>query len=125
MGLSRLGLALAIVLGTAVAPALAEYGDVILNERSTQGGERPVVFPHWFHRIRYQCRVCHTELGFEMRAGANHATMFEISNGAFCGACHNGQIAWNVEQCGLCHSGNPDLKTGIRGGHQTLGPGIW
>ena len=103
----------------------AEYGDVILNERSEAEGQRPVVFPHWFHRIRFQCRVCHDELGFEMRAGANHASMREISNGAFCGVCHNGEIAWSVEQCGLCHSGRAGAVTGVRGGHQTLGPGIW
>jgi len=103
----------------------AEYGDVILNERSEKEGVRAVVFPHWFHRIRFQCRVCHGELGLEMRAGANRATMLEISNGAFCGACHDGKTAWAVDNCELCHSGVPGLRTGVRGGHQTVGPGVW
>ena len=104
----------------------AEYADVVLNKRSEKEGVRPVIYPHWFHRIRYQCRVCHgEELGFVMRAGANDVTMDEISQGKFCGACHNGEIAWSVENCDLCHSGKPGLVTGIRGGHQTLGPGLW
>lgn len=105
--------------------ASAEYGDVVLNKRAEKEGVKPVIFPHWFHRIRIQCRVCHGELGFVMRAGANDVTMDEITQGKFCGACHNGEIAWSVENCELCHSGNPGLSTGIRGGHQTLGPGAW
>jgi len=103
----------------------AEYGDVVLNHRSEPEGMRPVVFPHWFHRIRYQCRVCHSELGFEMRVGATQPTMNEISSGQFCGACHDGEIAWAVDNCGLCHSALPGTKAGIVGSHETLGPGVW
>ena len=103
----------------------AEYGDVLLNNRAQQAGMPPVVFPHWFHRIRYRCKVCHTELGFEMRAGANVVTMNDIVQGRFCGSCHNGQIAWTTENCGLCHSGKAGLPTRIFGSHETLGPGRW
>ena len=103
----------------------AEYADVILNHRAEAGDMRPVIFPHWFHRIRFRCSVCHMELGFEMRAGANQMSMNRISDGEFCGACHNGEIAWSTENCDLCHSGLPGLSTGIRGGHQTAGPGTW
>lgn len=103
----------------------AEYADVVLNKRSDKEGVRPVIYPHWFHRIRFQCRVCHGELGFVMRVGATDVTMDEISQGRFCGACHNGEIAWSVENCDLCHSGKPGLPTGIQGGHQTTGPGLW
>lgn len=106
-------------------PGHGEYADVVLNKRSEREGVRPVIFPHWFHRIRYQCRVCHHEMAFEMRAGANTVTMDEISQGKFCGACHNGEIAWSTEQCDLCHSGKPGLKSGIKGGHETTGPGRW
>jgi hypothetical protein len=42
-------------------PALAEYGDVVINNYSDAQNIRPVVFPHWFHRIRFACKVCHTE----------------------------------------------------------------
>lgn len=103
----------------------AEYADVILNNRSEVEGVRPVIFPHWFHRIRYKCSACHVELGIQMKVGANDITMESIVSGDFCGACHNGDIAWSTENCDLCHSGKPGLETGIRGGHQTGGPGIF
>ena len=104
-------------------PSQAEYGDVILNKLSEKNGERPVVFPHWFHRIRFQCRVCHSELGFKMVAGATETSMDDISAGKFCGKCHNGTIAWGDDRCGACHSGRPGLATGVIGGHKTGGPG--
>lgn len=103
----------------------AEYADVVLNRNSEKEGVRPVIYPHWFHRIRFQCRVCHSEMGFEMRVGANNVTMEEIIDGKFCGACHNGDIAWSVDNCDLCHSALPGTKTGITGSHETLGPGNW
>ena len=105
--------------------ARSEYADVVLNRNSEAAGMRPVIYPHWFHRIRFRCKVCHHELGFEMRAGANHVTMGDIYEGKFCGMCHNNQIAWGLENCNLCHSGRKGLKTGIQGGHKTLGPGRW
>ena len=103
----------------------AEYADVVINRRSDKEGVRPVVFPHWFHRIRFRCKVCHFELGFKMRAGSNDIRMDDIVNGRYCGMCHNGNIAWTADQCDLCHSGKPGLRTGIYGGHETMGPGRW
>ncbi len=101
----------------------AEYADVVINRQSEKNGMRPVVFPHWFHRIRFRCKVCHAELGFKMRAGSNPITMTDIIDGKFCGACHNNDIAWSPENCDLCHSGKPGLPTGVFGGHETSGPG--
>lgn len=120
-------LCLAVVTaGAAFAGAAsAEYADVILNHNAEKGGMRPVVFSHWFHRIRFRCKVCHSELGFEMRAGANLVTMNDLYEGRFCGMCHNNQIAWGLENCGLCHSGRPGLQSGIIGDHKTTGPGRW
>jgi c(7)-type cytochrome triheme protein len=115
----------AISLLTMHQSAYPEYADIVLNKRSEHEGMAPVIFPHWFHRIRFRCKVCHSELGFEMRAGANHVSMADIVQGKFCGACHNGNIAWSAENCELCHSGRPGLKGGIQGGHETLGPGRW
>ena len=111
----------------AVIPTLAhaEYGDVILNRYSEANDMAPVIYPHWFHRIRFQCKVCHSELAFKMKAGGNDVTMADIIDGQFCGMCHNGEIAWTTENCELCHSGKPGLKSGIIGTHKTLGPGIW
>ena len=103
----------------------AEYGDVVINKYSDDAGIRPVVFPHWFHRVRYRCKVCHADLGFKFKAGGNDINMLKIINGEYCGACHNGEIAWSVDNCDLCHSAKPGTATGIRGGHQTTGPGLW
>ena len=47
---------------------------------------RPVVFPHWFHRIRYRCK-CHADLGFKFKAGGNEINMVKVIDGQFCGAC--------------------------------------
>ena len=107
------------------APTRAEYADVVLNRLAEQNGMRPVIYSHWFHRIRFRCKVCHSEIGFKMRAGANNITMAEIIDGKFCGMCHNGEIAWSVERCDMCHSGRPGLPTGIVGGATTSGPGRW
>jgi c(7)-type cytochrome triheme protein len=117
--------ALLAAIAVAAPSVWAEYGDVVLNRRAETGGVRPVVFPHWFHRIRFRCKVCHHELGFEMRAGANDVRMADIAEGRFCGTCHNNDIAWGADRCELCHTGLPGLKSGIYGGHQTAGPGRW
>jgi len=116
---------LAAGLFAAAPEAGAEYGDVVINRQAEKNGMRPVVFPHWFHRIRFRCKVCHAELGFKMRAGSNPITMTDIIEGRFCGACHNNDIAWSPENCDLCHSGRPGLPTGVFGGHETSGPGRW
>jgi len=118
-------LILLIVMCVVPTSSWAEYADVILNKRAEKEGMRPVIFPHWFHRMRFRCKVCHHELGFEMRAGANDITMDRIVDGEFCGMCHNGEVAWSVENCELCHSGKPGLTSRIVGGHQTGGPGRW
>ena len=98
-----------------ITPAKAEYADVIINNYADAAGMRPVVFPHWFHRIRFRCKVCHADLGFKFKAGGNKITMAKIINGQFCGACHNGQISWSVENCNMCHSGIPGTPTHIHG----------
>lgn len=127
MNATWLGITLFCVVFPAVSPspASAEYADVILNRYAEKEGMRPVIFSHWFHRIRFRCKVCHHELGFEMRAGANDITMSDIIEGRFCGMCHNGDVAWSVENCDLCHSGKSGLTSRIVGGHQTGGPGRW
>ncbi len=95
--------------------ARAEYGDVVINNYADAAGMRPVVFPHWFHRIRFRCKVCHADLGFKFKAGGNKITMAKIIEGRYCGACHNGEVAWSVENCAMCHSGKPGLPTQIHG----------
>ncbi len=113
---------LLIVLSTS-SLVWAEYADVVLNQQSEAQGVRPVIYPHWFHRIRFRCKVCHNELGFQMRVGSNNIDMNKIIDGKYCGMCHNGEIAWSTEFCDRCHSGLPGLKTGIHGGSSSSGPG--
>lgn len=91
----------------------AEYGDVVMNEFSDDAGMRPVVFPHWFHRIRFKCKVCHGDLGFAFEAGGNQINMLKIIDGEYCGACHDGNVAWSIENCDLCHSGVPNTPTHV------------
>ena len=98
--------------------AKAEYGDVVINEFSDDAGMRPVVFPHWFHRIRFRCKVCHGDLGFKFEAGGNEINMLKIIDGEYCGACHNGDVAWSIENCDLCHSGIPETPTQVH--HSTV-----
>ena len=112
-------LTVCLILITAVSyspDTQAEYGDVVLNNLSDDSGIRPVIFPHWFHRIRYSCKTCHSDLGFQMKAGASQVNMLKIINGEYCGACHNGQIAWSVENCELCHSAKSKTPTQVHKG---------
>ncbi|MET0071213.1 MAG: c(7)-type cytochrome triheme domain-containing protein [Candidatus Thiodiazotropha sp.] len=89
----------------------AEYGDVVINNYSTEAGINPVVFPHWFHRIRFTCKVCHHDLGIHFEAGDNNIKMLDIINGRYCGGCHNGDVAWGIDKCDLCHSGEKTMQT--------------
>ncbi len=86
------------------ASALAVEGDVVFKRQEGAPGTPPATFPHWVHRIRYKCYACHPAV-FEMKAGANAITMDAIREGKFCGACHNGKIAWEVgfDTCNRCH----------------------
>ncbi len=86
--------------------ARAEYGDIVLDnkiESMNKAGVKPVLFPHWFHRIRFKCKVCHEDI-FILKAGANDINMNAIMSGEFCGKCHNGMIAWEPLYCDRCHS---------------------
>lgn len=96
--------------GTSKTPqSQAEYGDITLNHYAEQAGMPPVVFPHWFHRIRFKCKVCHEDI-FIMKQGANDVNMFKIVQGQYCGKCHNGKIAWAPVYCDRCHSGQSTIQ---------------
>lgn len=100
---------LAATLGFAVKGGLAAaLGDLVFERQSEiPEGEAfpPSIFPHWVHRVRYRCYVCHDTL-FEMKQGANAVTMEDIDAGQFCGACHNGRNAFDAsfENCARCHT---------------------
>ena len=106
---------ISLIIAVLASPIIvdAEYGDVLINNYSDAAGMRPVVFPHWFHRIRFRCKVCHADLGFKMEAGGNQINMLKIIDGEYCGACHNGEVAWAVEHCDVCHTGKPNTPTQV------------
>lgn len=106
-------LAFAAIVAFDTDDARAEYGDVVINNYSDAAGMRPAIFPHWFHRVRFRCKVCHADLGFKFKAGGNEINMVKIIDGQYCGACHNGNIAWSIENCNLCHSGKPGTPTQV------------
>ena len=89
----------------------ARYGNVAMRNRSTKKGKDPVIFPHWLHRAKYTCRVCHLELDFSMPRGGTGITRGGNLAGRHCGACHDGRIAFSVRQedkaCDRCHIADP------------------
>jgi hypothetical protein len=44
-------------------------------------------------------------------AGDNNIKMLDIINGQYCGGCHDGNIAWGIDKCDLCHSGEKKILT--------------
>lgn len=102
------------VLAAAATAFGSVLGDVELDRLSTKNGVPAVLFPHWKHRSRFKCYVCHPA-PFEMRAGANDINMDAIRAGEQCGMCHNGRVAFaaGFETCRSCHSvGEPPGEPG-------------
>lgn len=95
-----------LLAGWPLVPWAAQYGDITF-ERKAAGMDDipPAIFPHWIHRMQFKCAACHDEL-FKMKAGANLVTMDEMREGHWCGACHNGKVAFetsNFDSCPRCH----------------------
>lgn len=70
-------------------------------------GAAPVVYSHDYHVgvKMLKCSECHNAL-FTTRAHHFKVTMAEMQKGRSCGACHNGQRAFDVkENCNRCHAG--------------------
>ena len=88
-------------------PPSNEYGNVLINRTSTANNIKPVSFSHWRHRTKYTCRVCHSELEFNMKVNTTEITELANRKGKYCGACHNGKIAFRHNgNCDKCHSGD-------------------
>jgi c(7)-type cytochrome triheme protein len=72
----------------------------------------PVVFPHWVHRLYYDCRVCH-DATFSIKRTEAGMTHGEMNKGKFCGACHDGKTSFGVnafQECKRCHNANEAAK---------------
>lgn len=88
-------------------PPPDEYGNILIDRKSTESGMLPVYFSHWSHRMKYTCEVCHTELEFEMMRNATEMSEADHQAGRYCGACHDGSTAFGHEgNCSACHNGN-------------------
>ena len=70
------------------------------------GGEGKVMFDGRKHAEKgYNCKNCHPGL-FSMKYGAAKITHAKLKQGQYCGACHNGNLAFStVDQakCFACH----------------------
>ncbi len=81
----------------------AEFGDIVMDSFVKERGSTPVVFSHAKHRAQFLCNVCHANLGFAIKTGDTRVEMSAITEGRYCGACHNGKIAWAAKDCKRCH----------------------
>lgn len=100
-GLS-LAFAAGLTLGANAQPTA--LGDIVFERKGKAAGTPPAIFPHWVHRMRYRCYVCHPVI-FEMKVGSTEITMQKLRAGESCAQCHNGRIAFGVEfqTCARCH----------------------
>ena len=103
-------LVLSVCLTVLASAAIGEpvFGDIEF-ERKVKGSDdiAPAVFPHWVHRVKFKCFVCHNDsVGFKMKAGETPlVNMDAIEEGKYCGTCHKGKPAFavNFETCNRCH----------------------
>ncbi len=101
-------------------PKPHEYGTTVIDTASTENGIAAVAFPHWLHRSKYTCRLCHVDIGFAMEAGGTGILEEDNRNGLYCGTCHDGTIAFRWEEnsdgpeveknCVRCHSVGRDYR---------------
>jgi c(7)-type cytochrome triheme protein len=106
MGFAVIGLALISVSLVAAqtfgvrkrAPKPDEFGNVVMSNYAARIDSDPVVFPHWLHRAKFTCRLCHVDLGFSMVAQETDVKESDNQNGLYCGACHNGTMAFAAEE---------------------------
>ncbi len=96
------------------------FGNVLISRTTSSGPVKPALFSHWRHRARYTCRVCHLELDFAFKRNATPITEDANRRGAYCGACHDGKIAFGHTDanCDRCHTG--DRETGREQFHQLM-----
>jgi c(7)-type cytochrome triheme protein len=99
-----------------IPPALPpeEYGNIMIERLSSRNNVKPISFSHWIHRKKYTCRICHTELEFNMKTNTTEITEAANRQGRYCGACHKGQMIDGImlfghddkTQCSKCHNGD-------------------
>ncbi len=69
---------------------------------STDAGD--ALFSHALHTELYGCSDCHPDLFVPDRSQRKIRTMEQMADGLSCGACHDGDTAFSVEEnCESCH----------------------
>lgn len=104
----------AIVAMAAVVGASQQHGGDIIYTKPVKG----VIFSHAYHveKMGLTCDMCHPGI-FEMQAlkvqeNADY-TMASLDAGKYCGACHNGTMAFSsTKRCATCHIGVKGMKGG-------------
>ncbi len=84
-----------------VFPSPENVGTIVFKPEDPS--VKPVYFRHLFHRAKFVCKVCHLEVGFPLSIKDITITQKEIEDGKWCGACHDGKIAFGVSECDKCH----------------------
>ena len=74
--------------------------DFSLEVKASWVGE--VKFSHKKHAIWNGCEVCHPEIFPSVQKGRTKFNMFQISDGQFCGVCHE-KVAFSLKACEGCH----------------------
>ncbi len=79
--------------------------DFTLSQTKALG---PVTFSHQKHvDKKLQCTACHVKV-FQMKKGGTTKgkpmLMADMMKGQYCGACHNGKMAFAATDCMKCHA---------------------
>jgi len=94
------------------SPQAAGLGDIEINNQAKsrkEAGVGPVIFPHTLHEKYDKCATCHPKL-FKKKKGANMINMGANMQGEYCGACHNGMMAYPMFHCDKCHTDVMQVK---------------
>jgi len=101
--------------GMAENPAEADYDEDLYGPAELIIWNKPVPRVPFSHKVHtmdsgFECDACHDDL-FEMEAGAAEAmddfTMQGFAEGKYCGACHDGDTAFDAnadKNCAACHT---------------------
>lgn len=62
-----------------------------------------IIFSHKKHALWNGCEVCHPDIFPNIKKNTHSYSMFDISEGKYCGVCHD-HVAFPLNFCDRCHS---------------------
>jgi len=80
-------------------PPLSAQDDFSITSK---GWMPNIIFSHKKHARWNGCEVCHPDIFPSVKKGAVKYSMFEISEGEYCGLCHD-RVAFPLVDCARCH----------------------